>query len=163
MSVSKIRDVIESICDRLRTELFEVEITELIERGYSEPRLLDFLVKSAFVYGLFTLISAIRRSNMLIDDFKRSFDFLLFRHKRIGDIISNELPRGSRILEIGCGRGLNSCELALRGYEVYAVDVSERMLKIAKKLARRMGQLIHFKLASGTELTYEDNFFDAVI
>lgn len=46
-----------------------------------------------------------------------------------------ELAEGSRILDIGCGTGRHSIELAKRGYKVTGVDLSEGMLAEARKTA----------------------------
>jgi 2-polyprenyl-3-methyl-5-hydroxy-6-metoxy-1,4-benzoquinol methylase len=42
------------------------------------------------------------------------------------------LPREARILEVGCGAGLTSVELARRGYTVDAIDTVEEMLVAAR-------------------------------
>ena len=44
-----------------------------------------------------------------------------------------QLPSGSRILDMGCGTGRHSVELARRGYRVTGVDFSSGMLAEAKK------------------------------
>src|SRR6266542_720831 len=49
------------------------------------------------------------------------------------------LPRTANVLEIGCGAGLTSVELAKRGYEVTAVDAVEAMLESTRKLAAEAG------------------------
>jgi 2-polyprenyl-3-methyl-5-hydroxy-6-metoxy-1,4-benzoquinol methylase len=50
-----------------------------------------------------------------------------------------EVPRTSRILDIGCGTGRHAIGLALRGYSVTGVDLSEGMLNEAKKAAEAAG------------------------
>jgi len=42
-----------------------------------------------------------------------------------------------RILDLGCGTGGHAIRLATRGYEVYGVDSSDRMLAIAREKARK--------------------------
>ena len=51
--------------------------------------------------------------------------------KKIGNV------SGKTLLDIGCGTGEASVYFAIRGAKVTAVDVSEKMLKIAKRLALR--------------------------
>ena len=46
-----------------------------------------------------------------------------------------DLPIGSSILDIGCGTGRHSIELAKRGYSVTGIDISEKMLDIARAKA----------------------------
>ncbi len=44
-----------------------------------------------------------------------------------------DLPPGARVLEVGCGAGFNSCELARRGFRVYTTDIVEEMVKMARE------------------------------
>ena len=46
-----------------------------------------------------------------------------------------KLPEGSSILDVGCGTGRHSIELAKRGYKVTGIDLSSGMLLEAKKSA----------------------------
>ena len=50
----------------------------------------------------------------------------------------SELPRG-RALDLACGEGRNAVWLAARGWEVTAVDFSERGLEKARRLAAERG------------------------
>jgi SAM-dependent methyltransferase len=47
------------------------------------------------------------------------------------------LPKGATILDVGCGTGRHSIGLALRGYKMIGVDISQDMLNIAQEAARR--------------------------
>lgn len=55
-----------------------------------------------------------------------------------------DLPPGSSILDIGCGAGRHSIELAEAGYSVTGVDISSRMLKEARKRAQESQVTITF-------------------
>lgn len=50
-----------------------------------------------------------------------------------------KLPRGGRALDLACGRGRNATWLAVRGFDVDAVDVSTIGLAKARTLAERRG------------------------
>ncbi|MCG3134022.1 MAG: hypothetical protein HMLKMBBP_01292 [Planctomycetes bacterium] len=52
---------------------------------------------------------------------------------------SEHLPREGRVLDVACGRGAAACELASRGFDVDAVDVSLVALGEARRLAERRG------------------------
>jgi len=55
-----------------------------------------------------------------------------------------DLPSGSLILDMGCGTGRHSIELAKRGYQVTGVDISSRMLMEAEKKAREEGVVVEW-------------------
>lgn len=63
------------------------------------------------------------------------------------------LPKG-RVLEIGCGAGRDAQELIEHGYEYLGTDISEGMIKEAKK--RLPGH--NFKQKSVYDLSYSDKF-----
>ncbi|MFC4140325.1 MULTISPECIES: class I SAM-dependent methyltransferase [unclassified Microbacterium] len=49
------------------------------------------------------------------------------------DAFLKGLPKGARILDLGCGDGRWSAEIARRGYRVTAVDYSHEALRLARK------------------------------
>ena len=49
------------------------------------------------------------------------------------------LPVGSAIEDLGCGRGRHAIPLARRGYEVTGVDLSDKMLRLARARSERDG------------------------
>jgi SAM-dependent methyltransferase len=71
---------------------------------------------------------------------------------------------GRRVLDLGCGYGETSVYLALLGARVDAVDISPRMLEVARQLAERHGvaDRIAFHAAPGEQLPFADESFDAV-
>ena len=53
-----------------------------------------------------------------------------FLHDYIFDFCES-LPRGGRILDLGCGTGIDVGHLRSSGYQAFGIDVSEEMVKIA--------------------------------
>ena len=49
------------------------------------------------------------------------------------------LPKGASILDVGCGTGRHARALAARGYEVVGVDLSPRMIEVARQRAEGTG------------------------
>jgi SAM-dependent methyltransferase len=70
---------------------------------------------------------------------------------------------GMEILDIGCGTGNFSLELARIGVKVTGIDVSEAMLAKAREKAAREGLAIEFLRADARQLPFADESFDAVV
>ncbi len=73
-----------------------------------------------------------------------------------------KLPQGSRILDMGCGTGRHSVELAKRGYSVTGVDISSGMLAQAKEAAGKAGVEVEWIHADATQFKPE-RLYDAAI
>lgn len=73
-----------------------------------------------------------------------------------------QLPTGSALLDVGCGTGRHSIELAKRGYKVTGVDISSGMLTEAKKAAIDAGVSIEWIHSDAVKFTPTKSF-DAVI
>ncbi|HHI00196.1 MAG TPA: class I SAM-dependent methyltransferase [Thermococcus litoralis] len=84
---------------------------------------------------------------------KKEIDFLLEEFK---------LPEGAKILDVGCGVGRHSIELAKRGYRVTGVDISRKMLEKAEERAQKEGVEVEFIKADATRFA-RDEEFDAAI
>jgi SAM-dependent methyltransferase len=63
------------------------------------------------------------------------------RHAR-GRILRTVLPRVNRVCDLGCGSGETAVELARRGLEVHAVDISPVFCDAVRAKARRAGQTV---------------------
>ncbi|WP_426787597.1 class I SAM-dependent methyltransferase [Xanthomonas campestris] len=55
------------------------------------------------------------------------------------DTVATELPVGSRLVDLGCGTGLDAGEFASRGYSVLATDWSPAMVARTRERAARQG------------------------
>jgi len=72
------------------------------------------------------------------------------------------LPKGSRILDIGCGTGRHAIELAKHGYILTGVDISSGMLAEAEATANDEG--IEIELVNSDAAEYRSEpVFDAAI
>jgi SAM-dependent methyltransferase len=72
------------------------------------------------------------------------------------------LRKGTRVLDLACGAGRHSVELARRGCEVVGFDLSFALLKEARDAARAAGVKVSFAQGDMRELPYKGEF-DAVI
>jgi 2-polyprenyl-3-methyl-5-hydroxy-6-metoxy-1,4-benzoquinol methylase len=73
-----------------------------------------------------------------------------------------ELEQGARVLDVACGHGRHSLELARRGFAVTGVDLSRRSIALAREAAQRDGLAARFEVRDARELDY-DGEFDAAI
>lgn len=78
------------------------------------------------------------------------------------------LESGDRVLDVGCGPGRHSIELARRGIAVVGVDISRRFVEVATQAglqASQKGELqatVDFSCSDARELTFSEEF-DAAI
>lgn len=63
---------------------------------------------------------------------------LLLRDRSLA-VLRRRFARSPRILEIGCGSGMETIPLLRLGHEVCAVDISSRMLAVVRDKAQRAG------------------------
>lgn len=102
----------------------------------------------------------------LFENYSNKYDDESFTKGTIGecDFIEEEVNhlKGIKILDIGCGTGRHSIELAKRGYQVTGVDLSKSLLGRAKEKARDQGQKVDFQLRDARDLDF-DQKFDLVI
>ena len=72
------------------------------------------------------------------------------------------VPKRGRILEVGVGTGKN-LPYYYRNHEIFAVDVSENMLKRARIIAEKSKALINLVQMDVERLGFPNEVFDAVI
>lgn len=74
------------------------------------------------------------------------------------------VPKSGKLLELGCGDGVNAIWLAERGYEVYGVDIAPTAIEWAKAKAKERNLNIDFQVGNVLDLAnYPDDFFDFVL
>ena len=97
----------------------------------------------SFAEGMFEPLSVRRWLNVLLREFPQERDI--------------------NILDIGTGPGFFAVSLAKLGYQVTAVDYTERMLDIARENAGDAAGNISFRLMDAQKLDFEDNCFDVIV
>lgn len=99
------------------------------------------------------------------EDYLRIYDFLTPERTELevkGIIHLLKLPPGSAILDLCCGHGRHSIELAKRGYRVAGQDLSEVFLQHAQSDAEKQGVQVRWVQSDMRNIPFE-NEFDAVI
>jgi ubiquinone/menaquinone biosynthesis C-methylase UbiE len=66
--------------------------------------------------------------------------------------------QGTKILDIATGTGSQAFAFAEIGYDVIGIDLSEEMLKVAKKINKYKN--VEFKNADAANIPFQDNYFD---
>ena len=66
-------------------------------------------------------------------------------------------------LDVGCGTGFLSLELAARGHRVIGIDLAPAMLAAARSKAAAQGLSVRFEEADGENLPFAPRSFDLVI
>lgn len=68
------------------------------------------------------------------------------------------LSKGSLVLDLGCGSGRDAKNFTEKGYSVIGVDLSDKLLEIARENAPQA----EFKLMDIADLNFPDGYFDGV-
>jgi ubiquinone/menaquinone biosynthesis C-methylase UbiE len=73
------------------------------------------------------------------------------------------IPKGSKILDVGCGSGRFSIGAALAGYDVTGIDITSEAINAASNKAKRIElNNLNFLVGDMTNMPFKDNEFDYV-
>ena len=75
------------------------------------------------------------------------------------DMLAYALPKGAKVLDLGCGPGQFSKYLAEKGFAVEGVDISDEMLAIARAKVPN----VQFKKMDMRKLDFAEHTFDGVL
>jgi ubiquinone/menaquinone biosynthesis C-methylase UbiE len=70
--------------------------------------------------------------------------------------------RGKKVLEVGCGSGIDAVEFARHGAMVTATDMTDNAVMLTSELAREAGWPVRVVQASALSLPFHDESFDCV-
>lgn len=84
---------------------------------------------------------------------------LMSRQRFALEVVEAGLPRGSKVLDVGCGPGEMAAKLMQRGYEVWGLDIAEPMICHARK---RCGT-DRFRVGDIEHIPFPENTFDGVV
>ena len=76
-------------------------------------------------------------------------------------LLSSHLKPGMTVLELGCGTGTFTRELARSGADVVAIDVSSELLEIAR--ANCSAPNVQYQIQNAYALSYSEGVFDSVV
>ncbi|TAK07662.1 MAG: class I SAM-dependent methyltransferase, partial [Candidatus Manganitrophaceae bacterium] len=105
------------------------------------------------------------------NDWGKGFDELvsetpfLMNSYLLYDLCLAELTKGkhySRILDVGCGSGLQAVHLAPYADEVVGIDLSKELIEVAKERCKAYPN-VKFQVANACQLPFPDQSFDFLI
>lgn len=68
-----------------------------------------------------------------------------------------------KVLDIGCGGGLNLITKYREGYFCFGLDVSKKSISLASRIFKENGLKCNFLIADATKIPFKNNSFDEVI
>jgi len=78
--------------------------------------------------------------------------------------VANELPAGTRVLEVAPGPGYFCIELAKLGsFSITGLDISYTFVEIARKKASEGGVSVDFRQGNASSMPFADNTFDFLV
>ncbi|MEA2103067.1 MAG: class I SAM-dependent methyltransferase [Candidatus Cloacimonadota bacterium] len=103
----------------------------------------------------------------LFENYGEKYDTENFTQGTIGecDFIEKEINfnKSQKIIDIGCGTGRHSIELAKRGYKVTGIDFSESQLARAKEKAKAQNLITDFQKHDARKLTFKNEYDLAIM
>jgi 2-polyprenyl-3-methyl-5-hydroxy-6-metoxy-1,4-benzoquinol methylase len=103
----------------------------------------------------------------LFENYGEKYDHENFTQGTMGecDFIETEINynKSLKILDVGCGTGRHTIELATRGYSVTGIDLSESQLTRAKEKAVSNHLQIDFRLMDARKLPFSNEFDIAIM
>ena len=96
------------------------------------------------------------------DYFREIEDRRYLTHYHLRELFASLDGRNRELLEVGCGIGVDSIQLAKRGFRVTAVDLTENAIEIARQFAAARGVDVDFRVGNAEVLAFPDASFDVV-
>lgn len=100
--------------------------------------------------------------------YKKTWPYLIYRNPFVAKML-NKISEGDKVLELGCYNGWFSLEMARKGADVEAYDISQNAIGIAKKYYEKSKKIEKFTGSISyhiTDLNYPNfpqNIYDVVV
>lgn len=161
-------------------------------RCFKRRRMMDWLFPSASLRACFVLCSPrlcsgqalfiayfmdVKIAKQILEKVQKDYDLIAkewhahrFAPRPIQFELTKPIKTGQRVLDVGCGNGVLYDVLAPKSIEYTGMDVSARLLRIAKKRAGRLKRgrelnSLNFKFVKSSvlEMPFQDGIFDWVL
>ena len=95
------------------------------------------------------------------DKTEERFEYI---HRKSRENTKKYLKSSNVVLDYGCGTGTASCEFSNQVKEIHAIDISSKMIGIAKKKAvARKVENVHFEKTDIFDKRYKNESFDMIL
>ena len=103
--------------------------------------------------------------NSLAEEWDRRYENPTIQYRRSVEfnIISKNIKRGNKALDLGCGTGRHTFFLLEKGCNVIGVDISPKMLEVLKRKAEERKYSLSLFLTDCNNLPFKTESFDVVI
>ncbi len=103
----------------------------------------------------------------MFSNYAKKYDEEIFTKGTLGevDFIENEIGhnKSAYLLDVGCGTGRHSIELAKRGYRITGIDLSEAQIKRAKEKAEIQKVNPEFLVKDARDFDFNEKFDHAIL
>ena len=128
------------------------------------------------IFENLTKVIYIRRRDLMDENMKKvkdlysdgqaiadMFEYSTKKLKKWEIEVVSDFPLHSSILDIGCGMGREAFCLYDKGFKVTGIDISEKVIDIAKNIAKTNNAKIDFLVSNGLDLPFANSTFDIII
>ncbi len=96
------------------------------------------------------------------DFFKQYRDFRYTTEWHIPQIVSFSSVKGKKVLEIGCGNGVDGAMFALNGGNYTGVDLTQAAVDATNEYFKLLDLVGDIRIENAENLSFPDNYFDIV-
>ena len=80
----------------------------------------------------------------------------------MADALGYGTAAGTRVLDVGCGQGIDVAQFARHGADAYGVDLTPRHVELARRHLEVSGLRADVRVGDAERLPFDDGFFDRV-
>ncbi len=95
-------------------------------------------------------------------DLEKLKEFRYSKAPYLKELIDNNIKKGSRVLEVGCGQGVDLSLISGITNLAYAIDLSPHSVRLAKRVLNQAGLKANVSIGDAENLRFRKNFFDIV-